>query len=38
VSKKDNAEMLLEQAASKLRAASDIKIITASLQGEAEKD
>ena len=38
VSKKDNAEMLLEQAASKLRAASDIKIITASLQGEAEKE
>ena len=38
VSKKENAEMLLEQAASKLRAASDIKIITASLQGEAEKE
>ncbi|SHE20866.1 universal stress protein [methanotrophic endosymbiont of Bathymodiolus puteoserpentis (Logatchev)] len=38
VSKKDSAAMLLEQAASKLRAASDIKIITASLQGEAEKE
>jgi len=38
VSKKDSAETLLEQAASKLRAACDIEIITASLQGKAEEE
>jgi len=38
VSKKDSAEILLEQAASKLRSAGDIEIITVSLQGKAEEE
>lgn len=38
VSKTDNVAILLEQAASKLRASGDIKIITASLQGKAAEE
>lgn len=38
VSKKDGAEKLLEQAASKLGAAGDIEIITAILQGKVEEE
>lgn len=38
VSKKDSAEDLLEQAASKLRVAADLDIITACLQGKADEE